>query len=178
MRGAKYGVLAFRMSIDPPRVTTVFRNGLCILTFWKNTSLRVKAMCFFFLLFVLIQMKGQTAACNSERFRSQSWHAPELFPRSRGPALLFRAIRVLPCIGYWQKPVCDFIVKKPVSLSNALTDRVKHHDLYLSAGCCSCAVNVILKPLYPLFEDLQYSRLHVSLSLHLSYTISSPVGDP
>lgn len=51
-----------------------------------------------------------------------------------------------------------------------LMDRVKYHDLYLSAGCCSCAVNVILKPLYPLFEDLQYSRSHVSLSaLKLHY---------
>lgn len=51
-----------------------------------------------------------------------------------------------------------------------LMDRVKYHDLYLSAGCCSCAVNVILKPLYPLFEDLQYSRSHVSLpALKLHY---------
>lgn len=50
-----------------------------------------------------------------------------------------------------------------------LMDRVKYHDLYLSAGFCSCAVNVILKPLYPLFEDLQYSRPHAShsaLKLH------------
>lgn len=46
---------------------------------------------------------------------------------------------------------------------NVLMDRVKHHDLYLSAGCCPCAVNVILKPLYPLFEDLQYSGSHASL---------------
>lgn len=49
-------------------------------------------------------------------------------------------------------------------------DRVKYHDLYLSAGYCSCAVNVILKPLYPLFEDLQYSRSHMSLpALKLHY---------
>lgn len=53
---------------------------------------------------------------------------------------------------------------------NVLMDRVKYHDLYLSAGCCSCAVNVILKPLYPLFEDLQYIGPHVSLpALKLHY---------
>lgn len=53
---------------------------------------------------------------------------------------------------------------------NVLMDRVKYHDLYLSTGCCSCAVNVTLKPLYPLFEDLQYSRPHASLSaLKLHY---------
>lgn len=51
-----------------------------------------------------------------------------------------------------------------------LMDRVKYHDLYLSAGYCSYAVNVILKPLYPLFEDLQYSRSHMSLpALKLHY---------
>lgn len=45
---------------------------------------------------------------------------------------------------------------------SALTDRVKYHDLYLSTGGCSSAVNVILKPLYPLYEDLWYSRPHAS----------------
>lgn len=46
-------------------------------------------------------------------------------------------------------------------------DRVKYHDLYLSAGYCSYAVNVILKPLYPLFEDLQYSNMSLpALKLH------------
>lgn len=55
-------------------------------------------------------------------------------------------------------------------LSDVLTDRVKYHDLYLSTGCCSYAVNAVLKPLYPLSEDLQYSRPHASRSaLKLHY---------
>lgn len=60
--------------------------------------------------------------------------------------------------------------RKTRGLSDVLTDRVKYHDLYLSTGCRSYAVNVVLKPLYPLSEDLQYSRPHVSCSaLKLHY---------
>lgn len=67
------------------------------------------------------------------------------------------------------KPQARFYKANP-GLSDVLTDRVKYHDLYLSTGCCSYAVNAVLKPLYPLSEDLQYSRPHVSRSaLKLHY---------
>lgn len=90
------------------------------------------------------------------RNRQCGQHRPSPFRSCRGA---FR---------WWQTP--GRLCAANPGLSDVLTDRVKYHDLYLSTGCCSYAVNAVLKPLYPLSEDLQYSGPHASRSaLKLHY---------
>lgn len=64
------------------------------------------------------------------------------------------------CVG----PAYLYLNIAAVKSLDVLMDGVRYCDLCLSAGSCSCAVNVIPKPLYPLWEDLQCSRSNVSLS--------------
>ena len=116
------------------------------------------------------QIKGQITEQKSRKLRSHSWLAPPSC--SLGLTNRRYYLGLLECGPLSVSDKGWFVTLKCSSHKafNALMDRVKYHDLYLSAGCCSCAVNVILKLLYPLFEDLQYCRSHVGLrALKLHY---------